>query len=26
LFAKVGLDSDVQELRGHEIKPASFES
>ena len=26
LFAKVGLDSDIQELRGHEIKPASFES
>jgi len=26
LFAKVGLDSDVQELRGHEIKPAAFES
>lgn len=25
LFAKVGLDSDVQELRGHEIKPAAFE-
>jgi plasmid stability protein len=23
LFAKVGLDSDIQELRGHEIKPAS---
>ena len=26
LFAKDGLDSDVPELRGHEIKPASFES
>ena len=26
LFAKVGLDSDIQELQGHEIKPASFES
>lgn len=26
LFAKVGLDSDIQELRGHEIQPASFES
>ncbi len=26
LFAKVGLDSDVRELRGHEMKPASFES
>jgi len=26
LFAKVGLDSDIQELRGHETKPASFES
>jgi plasmid stability protein len=25
LFAKVGLDSDIPELRGHEIKPASFE-
>jgi plasmid stability protein len=25
LFAKVGLDSDIAELRGHEIKPASFE-
>jgi antitoxin FitA len=25
LFAKVGLDSDIQELRGHEIKPAFFE-
>jgi plasmid stability protein len=26
LFAKVGLDSDVPELRGQKIKPASFES
>jgi plasmid stability protein len=26
LFTKVGLDSDIRELRGHEIKPASFES
>lgn len=25
LFSKVGLDSEVPELRGHEIKPASFE-
>lgn len=25
LFAKVGLDSDIAELRGHDIKPASFE-
>ena len=25
LFAKAGLDSDIQELRGHEIKPESFE-
>ena len=25
LFAKAGLDSDLPELRGHEIKPASFE-
>jgi antitoxin FitA len=25
LFAKAGLDSDIPELRGHEIKPASFE-
>ena len=25
LFATVGLDSDIPELRGHEIKPASFE-
>jgi len=24
LFAKVGLDSDIPELRGHEVKPASF--
>lgn len=26
LFAKVGLKSDIPELRGNEIKPASFES
>ena len=25
LFAKTGLDSDIPELRGHEIKPASFD-
>jgi plasmid stability protein len=25
LFAKVGLDEDIPELRGHEIKPASFD-
>jgi len=25
LFVKVGLDSDIPELRGHEIKPARFE-
>jgi antitoxin FitA len=25
LFAKVGLESDILELRGHDIKPASFE-
>ena len=25
LFAKVGLRSDIPELRGHEIKPAPFE-
>ena len=25
LFAKVGLDSDIPELRGHAIKPVSFE-
>jgi plasmid stability protein len=25
LFAKVGLDSDIPELRGHEIKPVVFE-
>ena len=24
LFAKVGLDEDIPELRGHKIKPASF--
>ncbi|MGH9256624.1 MAG: FitA-like ribbon-helix-helix domain-containing protein [Vicinamibacterales bacterium] len=26
LFGTVGLDSDIAELRGHPIKPASFES
>jgi plasmid stability protein len=25
LFSKVGLESDIRELRGHEVKPASFE-
>ena len=25
LFAKAGLDSDIPELRGQEIKPLSFE-
>jgi len=25
LFAKVGLESDIPELRGQEIKPPSFE-
>jgi plasmid stability protein len=25
LFAKVGLDSDIRELRGHEISPPSFD-
>jgi len=25
LFSKVGLNSDIPELRGHEIKPAWFE-
>ena len=25
LFTKVGLDTDIPELRGHEIKPASFD-
>jgi plasmid stability protein len=25
LFAKAGLDSDLPELRGHSINPASFE-
>ena len=24
LFAKVGLDEDVRELRGYKVKPASF--
>jgi plasmid stability protein len=25
LFAGIGLDSDIAELRGHPIKPASFD-
>ena len=25
LFRKVGLEADIPELRGHEIKPASFD-
>ena len=25
LFAKTGFDSDIPELRGHQIKPPSFE-
>jgi antitoxin FitA len=25
LFAKAGLESDIPELRGHEIKPPSFD-
>lgn len=25
LFSKVGLDSDIAKLRGHTLKPASFE-
>lgn len=25
LFAKVGLDSEIPELRGHQVQPASFE-
>ena len=25
LFAKVGLTSDIPELRGHEVRPAVFE-
>jgi plasmid stability protein len=25
LFSKVGLDSDIAELRGHKIRPPSFE-
>lgn len=25
LFGKVGLDADIPELRGQEIKPASFD-
>lgn len=24
LFAKVGFDSEIPELRGHEVKPATF--
>lgn len=24
LFAKAGFDSDIPELRGHEVKPATF--
>jgi plasmid stability protein len=26
LFTKVGLKSDIPELRGHRVKPADFES
>jgi plasmid stability protein len=26
LFAKAGIDFDIPELRGHEIKPLTFES
>jgi antitoxin FitA len=26
LFTKVGLKSDIPELRGHKVKPADFES
>jgi plasmid stability protein len=25
LFSKIGLDEDIPELRGHEIKPTSFD-
>ena len=25
LFSKIGLDAEIPELRGHEIKPASFD-
>ena len=25
LFTKIGLDAEIPELRGHEIKPASFD-
>ena len=25
LFAKIGLDADIPELRGHQITPASFD-
>jgi len=24
-FAKIGLEADIPELRGHELRPASFE-
>lgn len=26
LFAKIGLDGEIPELRGHEVKPISFDS
>jgi hypothetical protein len=26
LFTKVGLESDIPELRGHKVKPVHFES
>lgn len=26
LFTKIGLKTEIAELRGHEVKPASFES
>jgi len=26
LFAKVGLEADIPELRGHKVKPFDFES
>lgn len=25
LFTKIGLDADIPELRGHEVKPAPFD-
>jgi antitoxin FitA len=25
LFSKIGLDSDIPELRGHQVRPASFD-